>query len=100
MEQKTSLRPATPAELDATTTHPELRTHPALRQMVADGQVDADVARADRRRDWPLRIDADNLRAEIRLGLRDMKSVAAEFHRRGMPIRTAVRLLAKGRVAA
>ena len=70
------------------------RTHPALRQMVTDGQVDADVARADRRKDWGLRIDAEILRAEIRFGTRTVREVAAEFARRGMSLCTARRLLA------
>lgn len=108
MEQPaTSFRPTTLADLDAL--HDldrsrdnviDFRRQIALRQMVRDHHVDPDVARAERRRNWPLRIDADILRADIRFGHRTRQEVAAEFCRRGMPIDTAVRLLAKGRVVA
>ncbi len=65
------------------------RSQIALRQMVSDGQVDADVARADRRRDWPLRIDAGILRAEVRFKVRTLESVRCELIRRGMPAERA-----------
>lgn len=78
----------------------DFRSQIALRQMVRDQQVDADVARDDRRKDWGLRIDAEILRAEIRFGTRTHREVAAEFARRGMRIETALRLLSPMRVAA
>lgn len=79
--------PATPQE--AAAPQPDNRGQIALRQMVSDGQVDADVARADRRRDWPLRIDAGILRAEVRFKVRTLESVRCELIRRGMPAERA-----------
>lgn len=103
----TSLRLATLADLDAITQHPErcdnviqLRSRTALRQMVDDGEIDPDVARAERRTDWGLRCDVMRFQADIRLGTKTRHDVAADFASRGMPVETAVRLLAKVRVPA
>lgn len=103
----TALRSPTLDDLDAITNHPErcaqiieLRSRTALRQMVCDGEIDPDVARNERRTDWGLRCDVHRFLADIRLGTRTRLDVAADFASRGMPIRTAVRLLAKGQVAA